>query len=56
MPKFVVGLDMEEFEILRIYFEDLDRNVSTVEDSIIYGILSQLVTDYNDTEPELYFE
>lgn len=56
MPKFVVGLDMEEFEILRIYFEDLDRNVSTVEDSIIYGVISQLVADFDDKEPEFYYE
>ena len=55
MPKFVVGLDMEEFSILCDYFSTL-TTPSGIEDSIIYGILSQLVTDYADTEPELYYE
>jgi hypothetical protein len=47
---------MEEFDILRAYMTTMEPNLDMVEESIIYGILSQLVTDYNDTEPELYFE
>ena len=55
MPKFVVGLSLEDFGILCDYFSTLQMT-DTIEESIIYGIISQLVTDYNDTEPELYFE
>ena len=46
MPKFVVGLDMQEFDILREYMSTLKPNLEMIEESIIYGILSQLVTDY----------
>ena len=56
MPKFVINIHMEEFDILREYLTTLQPNLEMIEESIIYGILSQLVTDYNDTEPELYFE
>ena len=56
MPKFVVGLDMQEFDILREYMSTLKPNLEMIEESIIYGILSQLTTDYEDTEPELYYE
>ena len=56
MPKFVIGMDMEEFDILREYMTTMQPNLEMVEESIIYGILSQLVTDYDNTEPEFYFE
>tara|TARA_R110000851_G_scaffold84749_2_gene184455 strand:+ start:3171 stop:3338 length:168 start_codon:yes stop_codon:yes gene_type:complete len=55
VPKFVVGLSLEDFGILCDYFSTLQMT-DTIEESIIYGIISQLVTDYEDTEPELFYE
>jgi len=56
VPKFVVGLTLEEFAILADYFKTFEPMGDSYEESIIYGIISQLVTDYEDTEPEFYFE
>ena len=56
MPKFIIKLDMEEFDILREYMTTCQPNLDMIEESIIYGIISQLVTDYEDTEPELFYE
>ena len=56
MPKFVVSLSMEEFDILREYMTTFQPNLDMIEESIIYGVISQLTTDYEDTEPELIYE
>ena len=56
MPKFVVGLTIEEFAILADYFSTFEPLGESHEESIIYGIISQLVTDYEDTEPEFIYE
>ncbi len=56
MPQFMIKLDMEEFDILREYMTTLQPNLEMIEESIIYGILSQLTTDYEDTEPEFHYE
>jgi hypothetical protein len=56
MPKFVIKLDMEEFDILREYMSTLQPNLDMIEESIIYGILSQVTSNYEDTEPEFYYE
>jgi len=56
MPKFVIELDTVEYDILRDYF--LHSGIaddSTIEGSIIHGIISQLVVSYED-EPELYHD
>jgi len=55
LPKFVVGLDMEEFAILADYFSTLEP-ATDMENSIIYGIIAQLVSDFEDREPEFYYE
>tara|TARA_R100001377_G_C3190177_1_gene110242 strand:- start:501 stop:659 length:159 start_codon:yes stop_codon:yes gene_type:complete len=52
----MIKLDMEEFDILREYMTTLQPNLEMIEESIIYGILSQLTTDYEDTEPEFHYE
>lgn len=56
MPKFVVGLTLEEFAVLADYFTTFEPMGDSHEESIIYGIISQLVSDYEDTEPELIYE
>jgi len=56
MPKFVIELDTEEYDILRDYFlhSGIDDD-STIEGSIIHGILSQLFISC-ENEPELYYD
>ena len=57
MPKFVIELDTEEYDILREHYGDLERqhDLASIEGSIIYGILSQLFISY-ESEPELYHD
>ena len=57
MPKFVIELDTEEFDILRECYNDMETQyeLATIEGSIIYGILSQLFISY-ESEPELYHD
>ncbi len=56
MPKFVVGLTLEEFSVLADYFTTFEPMGDSYEESIIYGIISQLVSDYDDREPEYIHE
>jgi len=59
MPKFVVGLDRDEFSILADYFDSMEGNIpmaESMEDSIIWGIVRQIVSDYDDREPEYIYE
>lgn len=57
MPKFVIELDMEEYDTLRDYYEGFknDADLATIEGSIVYGIVSQLFISY-ESEPELYHD
>ena len=55
MPKFVIELDMEEYDILRNYYGELEYIEASIEGSIIHGIISQLFISY-ENEPELYHD
>ena len=55
MPKFVIELDMEEYDILRDYYNELEYIEASIEGSIIHGIISQLFISY-ENEPELYHD
>ena len=55
MPKFVIELDMEEYDILRNYYDELEYIEASIEGSIIHGIISQLFISF-ENEPELYHD
>ena len=57
MPKFVIELDTEEYDILREHYgeEAIQHDLASIEGSIIYGIISQLFISY-ENEPELYHD
>ena len=55
MPKFVIELDMEEYDILRNYYGELEYIEASIEGSIIHGIISQLFISF-EHEPELYHD
>ncbi len=57
MPKFVIELDTEEYDILREHYgeEAIQHDLASIEGSIIYGILSQLFISY-ESEPEFYHD
>ena len=55
MPKFVIELDTEEYDILRNYYDELEYIDASIEGSIIHGIISQLFISY-ENEPELYHD
>ena len=55
MPKFVIELDMEEYDILRNYYGELEYIDASIEVSIIHGIISQLFISF-ENEPELYHD
>jgi|TARA_R100000049_G_C1929534_1_gene73606 hypothetical protein len=57
MPKFVIELDMEEYDILRDYYNEFkyDSDLASIEGSIVYGIVSQLFISY-EKEPEFYYD
>ena len=57
MPKFVIELDMEEYDILRNYYGEFkyESDLASIEGSIVYGIVSQLFASF-EMEPELYHD
>jgi len=57
MPKFVIELDMEEYDILRAYYGEFkyDKDLASIEGSIVHGIISQLFISF-ENEPELYHD
>ena len=57
MPKFVIELDMEEYDILREHYgyNEQQHDLASIEGSIIYGIISQLFISFKN-EPELYHD
>ena len=57
MPKFVIELDMEEYDILRDYYGEFkyDSDLASIEGSIVHGIISQLFASF-EMEPELYHD
>ena len=57
MPKFVIELDTEEYDILREHYgeEAIQHDLASIEGSIIYGIISQLFISF-EHEPELYHD
>ena len=57
MPKFVIELDTDEYDILREHYgeTEIQHDLASIEGSIVYGIISQLFASY-EKEPEYYYD